>query len=225
MVRLLVWSGALAVVLLLIMGSPDFIRVAGMLLGSGPKDSAWYVSDASLDGVDEHQWLLSDLVGGILQQVPNSSSIRSHQFDPMPRIDTRGGGGLVFETISYREMNKSAKEPKLSFLYLYLPVDPGEETVKMQFWRGQSPDGSILLMGYVKMETGQVTYGYPQSGYVRVERVAPDRVRVAYAAMEYICASYVGGDGRPEGWLASQDCPQNLFPRSVQYGPKPADAN
>ena len=141
---------------------------------------------------------------------------------PMP-LDSTGGGGLLLKAVSYRDANRAAGEAKVSFLYLYLPVYPGDRVAKSDFWKGQSTDGTMLLMGYVDMETGLNTYGYPASGSVRVERVAPDRIRVAYAGMTFICASYVGADGEPEGWLANPDCPQNLFPRSIQYGPKPDD--
>lgn len=221
--RLIFWTLALSFVVVSFLTNPYFTGVAGLLLG-GPRDKAWYVSDASLRGMDEHQALADDLFGGALQQVPNYSSMPSNQFNPMPHIST-GDGGLVLETLSYRDVNKSAGEAKMSFLYLYLPVDPGDTVVRMQFFRGHTPDGSMMLVGYVDMATGRNTYVYPASGYVRVERVAPDRIRVAFSAFKYECASYVGGDGKPQGWLANRDCPQNLFPRSIQYGPKPADVN
>ena len=221
MVRLAFWTLALSFVVLVIFTHPLIKGVAGLLLGK-PQDSVWYISDASLRGLDEHRVLADDLFANALEQVPNYSSMPSPP-PPMPSVGV-GGGGLVLETISYRNRSKSTGDALMSFLYFYLPVDPGDTVAMARFFKGRSADDAVLLAGYVNRETGQFTFVFPLSGQVRVERVAPDRIRVAYASFKYECASYVGGNGKPKGWLANLDCPQNLFPRSIQYGPKPPDA-
>lgn len=222
MTRLILWSAVLAAVVLLIAKSPNFMRMAGTMFG-GPANMAWHVRDASVRGLDEHRALAADLFDGMLRQVPNSSSMPSNRYNPMPRVYD-GGSGLLLQAVSLRNAGGAGSQGVVSFLYLYLPADPGDSVTKTEFWKGRSPDGIVLLMGYVDAQTGANTYGYPASGSIRVEREAPDRYRVSYAAITYKCASYVGGNGEPEGWLVDPDCPQNLFPRSIEYGPKPPNA-
>lgn len=220
--RLIFWMAALAALVVAIVSNPYVTGVAGLLLQKGPQDEAYFVADASLWNIEEHRSLASDLDGGVLRRVPNSSSMNSHQFDPVPRILDRGSG-LVLKATSFRDINAPVETAKFSFLVLYLPADPGDRPMNMRFSGGQTANGAMLLVGYASMRTGHNTYGYPVAGIVRVWRTGPDAIEADFD-VRYRCASYVGGNGAPEGWLADEDCPQNLFPARIRYGPKPAGA-
>ena len=214
MFRFIFWLGVLTVVLLAFVATPEFFLVAKTMLGS--KDKAWFATEAQMGEGEVIHALAGDIAGGTLGQSRDYETAFSMPLLPGFFVGDRGSG-LALSIMGER---RGGGDLLYAFSTLYMPSDPGDEPVTLRFRDGQTPDGALLIYGYVNDTSHDRVYGVPVSGTVRLEKTGAESYRADFD-VAYRCGRRTEGPGRWAEWKPSPDCQTDLFSDSIRYGPQP----